>query len=65
MNGFQVMKTIEVCKHFILLKMFMWFLSNTYSFMKMKTRELCKVLNTVNVLTAFLSYRAHCYEKST
>ena len=63
MNSFIMMKTIEVYKGFIILNTFMKFFANTYSFMKMKTTELSKVLTALNALRVFLSYFL-CYEKS-
>ena len=63
MNSFIMMKTIEVCKGFIILNTFIMFLSNTWCFMEMKTTVLCKVLTTSKELMVFLSYHVHCYEK--
>ena len=59
-----MMKTIEVYKGFIILNTFIKFLSNTYSFIKMKTTGLCKVLTTLKQIMVFLSYHVHSYEKS-
>ena len=60
MNGFIMMKIIEVFKGFIILKPFIKIFSITYSFMIIKTKELSKVLTTLNALTVFLSYGVHC-----
>ena len=62
MNGFIMMKNIEVCKSLIILNRFMKFLSNTYSFMKMKTTELCS-LNNIKWTHSVSFFHFHCYEK--
>ena len=55
MNSCIMMKTIELYKGSIILNTFKRLLSNTYSFTKMKTEELCKVLTTLNAQCFCLS----------